>query len=210
MPADKIGDVVTKLRGRAIFPKVILALFTGMRRGEVVALRWRNVDLAGKVIAVRESIEETKEHGPQFKTTKTKNGVRDITLPDIVVETLTEHRRAQLESRFRLGQGKPPADALVFPSDDGGPQYPRNLSGEWKEACKLVGLDPPVTFHALRHTHASQLIDAGIDVVKISKRLGHANPTITLQVYAHLFRKRDDVSAAAIKAAIGALIVTRS
>ncbi len=210
MPADKIGDVVTKLRGRAIFPKVILALFTGMRRGEVVALRWRNVDLAGKVIAVRESIEETKEHGPQFKTTKTKNGVRDITLPDIVVETLTEHRRAQLESRFRLGQGKPPADALVFPSDDGGPQYPRNLSGEWKEACKLVGLDPPVTFHALRHTHASQLIDAGIDVVKISKRLGHANPTITLQVYAHLFRKRDDVSAAAINAAIGALIVTRS
>jgi integrase len=109
-----------------------------------------------------------------------------------------------------MGMGRPPADALVFPSFDGGPQYPRNLSGEWKEACELVGIVPPVTLHALRHTHASQLIDAGIDVVKISKRLGHASPNITLQVYAHLFRKRDDVSAAAINAAIGALNVTRS
>lgn len=210
VPADKIGDIVTKLHGRAIFPKAILALFTGMRRGEIAALRWRNVDLAGKVIAVRESIEETKEHGPQFKATKTKNGLRDITLPDIVVETLTDHRRQQLEDRMAKGVGKLPADALVFPSFDGGPQYPRNLSGEWKEACVLVGLDPPVTFHALRHTHASQLIDAGIDVVKISKRLGHASPVITLQVYAHLFRKRDDVSAAAINAALGSLNVTRS
>lgn len=210
VPADKIGDIVSKLHGRAIFPKVILALFTGMRRGEIVALRWRNIDLADKVIAVRESIEETKEHGPQFKATKTKNGLRDITLPDIVVDTLSEHRRQELERRMAMGAGKLPADALVFPSADGGPQYPRNLSGEWKAACELVGLEPPVTFHALRHTHASQLIDAGIDVVKISKRLGHANPTITLQVYAHLFRKRDDVSAAAINAAVGMLNVTRS
>lgn len=202
VPADKIGDVVSKLRGKAIFPKVILALFGGMRRGEIVALRWRNVDLAGKLIAVRESIEETKQHGPRFKATKTRSGLRDVTLPDIVVETLNTHRRQQLEERMAMGLGKADADALVFPSHDGGPQYPRNLSGEWKEACTLIGLDPPVTFHALRHTHASQLIDAGIDVVKISKRLGHANPTITLQVYAHLFRKRDDVSAEAINAAL--------
>lgn len=210
VPAEKVADVVTKLRGRAIYPKVIIALFTGMRRGEIAALRWVNVDLVGKVIKVRESIEETKEHGPRAKAAKTAAGMRDITLPDIVVEVLTDHRRQQLEERMALGLGKPAADALVFPSFDGGPQYPRNLSGEWKEACALVGLDPPVTFHALRHTHASMLIDRGIDVVKISKRLGHASPTITLQVYAHLFRKRDDVSAAAINDAIGALTVTRS
>jgi integrase len=66
-----------------------------------------------------------------------------------------------------------------------------------------IGL--PVTFHALRHTHASHLIDAGIDVVKISRRLGHASVDITLRVYAHLFRKRDDKSSAAINAAIASL-----
>jgi integrase len=211
VPADKIGDIVTRLRGRAIYPRVIVALFTGMRRGEIVALRWRNVDLSAKVIAVRESIEETKQHGPRFKATKTRSGLRDISLPDIVVEVLTEHRRQQLEQRMAMGLGKPPADALVFPSlPDGGPQYPRNLSGEWKEACAVVGIDPPVTFHALRHSHASQLIAAGVDVVTVSKRLGHASAQITLQVYAHLWNKGDDQATAVINAAIGALNVTRS
>jgi integrase len=61
-----------------------------------------------------------------------------------------------------------------------------------------------VTFHALRHTHASMLIDAGLDVVRISKRLSHGNPSITLKVYAHLFQKRDDKSAEAINAAVSA------
>lgn len=210
LPPEKIGDVITKLRGRAIYPKVILALFTGMRRGEIAALRWRNVDLTAKTISVRESIEETKAHGPRFKSTKTKKGLRDITMPDIVAETLAEHRRGQLEERLSLGLGKPPADALVFPSRDGGPQYPRNLSGEWKEACAIVGIEPPVTFHALRHTHASQLIKAKVDVVTVSRRLGHANPQITLQVYSHLWDKRDDEASAVINAAIGALNVTRS
>jgi integrase len=71
----------------------------------------------------------------------------------------------------------------------------------------MASIGLPVTFHALRHTHASHLIDAGIDVVKISKRLGHASPLITLQVYAHLFRKRDDKSTAAINAAVALLLV---
>jgi integrase len=62
-----------------------------------------------------------------------------------------------------------------------------------------------VTFHALRHTHASMLIDAGVDVVRISRRLGHASPNITLQVYAHLFQKHDSKSAAAINATLAAL-----
>ena len=204
IPADKIGDALAKLRGRAIYPKVVVALFTGIRRGELLALRWPNVDLDAKEIRVRESLEETKKHGVRFKVTKTKSGRRDVTLPDIVVDTLRDHRRAQLEFRMALGLGKLPEDALVFPALDQGPQAPRQLSGDWREIAPTIGLGD-VTFHALRHTHASQLIDAGIDVVKISKRMGHASPNITLQVYAHLFQKRDDVSAAAINAAVSKL-----
>jgi len=90
--------------------------------------------------------------------------------------------------------------ALLFPKLDGSPQSPRAFSKEWAVVAASIGL--PVTFHALRHTHASHLIDAGIDVVKISRRLGHASVDITLRVYAHLFRKRDDKSSAAINAAI--------
>lgn len=92
----------------------------------------------------------------------------------------------------------------MFPALDGGPQSPRNLSGDWAEIRDSIGL-PGVSFHALRHTHASMLIDAGIDVVRISKRLGHASPTITLTVYAHLFKKRDGKSADAINTALASM-----
>jgi integrase len=200
IPADRIGEVVERLRGRAIYPKVIVALFTGMRRSEILALRWSNIDLTAKEIRVREAIEETKRHGLRFKSTKTKNGRRDIALPEIVVDALAEHRRLQLEWRMKMGLGRS-KDDLVFPALHGGPQSPHDLSGDWRELAATFGLGD-VTFHGLRHTHASQLIAAGVDVVRVSKRLGHASPKITLAVYEHMFNKRDDISAAAINAAL--------
>jgi len=92
----------------------------------------------------------------------------------------------------------------VFPGPNGGPQSPRDLSTLWAQEAARVSLEA-VTFHALRHTHASQLIDAGVDIVTISRRLGHASPNVTLAIYAHLFRKSDDKAAQAINAALAGL-----
>jgi integrase len=203
---EQVKTAIAKLRGRPLNPSAMLALFCGLRRGEILALRWHHVHIDAqpdKMIQIKEALEETKA-GIRFKRPKTENGIRDIALPDIVIEALREWRRQQLELRFALGHGKLPEDALVFPRLDGTPQSPRAFSGAWKDAAASIGL--PVTFHALRHTHASHLIDAGIDVVKISKRLGHAKPTVTLQIYAHLFSKRDDKSAAAINAAVASFL----
>jgi integrase len=188
-----------------MYPRAITALFTGIRRGELLALRWQHVDLdsADKHLKIQQAIEETAAHGIRFKTPKTENSIRDVSLPDIVVEALRDLRRQQLELRLAFGLGKLDSDALIFPRQDGAPQSPRAFSKEW--AVVAAGLGLPVTFHALRHTHASHLIDAGIDVVKIAKRLGHATPLITLKVYAHLFRKRDDKSSEAINAAVASL-----
>ena len=204
---EQVKTLVERLRGRAMYPRAITSLFTGIRRSELLALRWQDVDLdsAEKRIKIRQALEQTAAHGIRFKTPKTGNGIRDVTLPDIVVEALRDLRRQQLELRIALGLGKLPDDALLFPKLDGSPQSPRTFSKDWAVVAASIGL--PVTFHALRHTHASHLIDAGIDVVKISKRLGHASPLITLQVYAHLFRKRDDKSTAAINAAVASLLV---
>lgn len=202
---EQIGELIDKLRGRTMYARAIVALFTGMRRGEVLALRWSNIDLDGKVIRVREALEETKEHGVQVKAPKTKAGKRDVSLPVIVVDALRDHRRQQLELRVALGAGKLPADALVFPAPlKGGYQSPRAFSKEWADVAESIGM-PEVTFQALRHTHASQLIDAGVDIVTISKRLGHASPNITLKVYAHLFRKDDSKAANAINNALASL-----
>lgn len=149
---------------------------------------------------IREALEETKANGIRFKKPKTKNGIRDVSLPDIAIEALRELRRERQELRLTLGMGRLPDDALIFPKLDGSPVSPRAFSKDW--AVVATSIELPVTFHALRHTHASHLIDAGIDVVTISRRLVHASPTITLKIYAHLFRKRDDKSATAINAAV--------
>jgi integrase len=202
LTGQQVRDVVEALRGTPVYTKVIVGLFTGVRRAEILGLRWSRVDLDAKVISVREAVEETNA-GLRLKEPKSKAGKRDITLPDIVVDTLRDYRRQQLEQRLALGLGKLADDVLIFARLDGLPESPRVLSKRWAALAKEMKLS--VTFHALRHTHASMLIDAGIDIVKISKRLGHANVSTTLDVYAHLFAAKEDKSAAAINSAITAL-----
>jgi integrase len=203
LTSAQVCDVVKKLHSQPLHTKVIVSLFTGLRRSEVLALRWSHVNLDGKVISVREAVEETNAGALKLKAPKSKAGQREVTLPDIVVDALRDYRRQQLERNLALGLGKLADDALIFSQLDGAPESPRALSKEWAAAARVMDLS--VTFHALRHTHASMLIDAGIDIVKISNRLGHANVSTTLDVYSHLFAAREDKSAVAINSAVTAL-----
>jgi integrase len=195
-----VPALVDNLTGFRLRLPAMVALFTGMRLGEILALRWSRVDLDANVMQVREALEQTRAHGTRFKPAKTKAGRRDITLPDILVEALREHRKATLELRMQLGAGRLPDDALLFADIKGDPLSPNAQSAAWADFADSIDM-PDVTFHALRHTRASQLIDAGVDIVTISKRLGHAKPDITLRIYAHLFRNDDSKAAAAINAA---------
>jgi integrase len=156
---DQVRLVMERLRGRTLFPIVITALFTGLRRGELLALRWASVDLDGARLKVVEALEQIADGSMRFKVPKTKAGRREITLPDVVIETLRDHRRQQLELRLQLGVGKMPDDALVFPVLDGSPRSLRAVSKEWEIFATGIGIRE-VTLHGLRHTHASQLIDA--------------------------------------------------
>jgi integrase len=192
-----IPALVTALQGWRHGTVAMIALFGGLRLGEALALRWNNVDLDRKVLRVVEALEQTKAFGIRFKPPKSKAGKRDVTMPDILVEALREHRRAQLELRLQLGLGKLPDDALLFATIEGKPLSTIDVSVLWGRFAAKIGM-PEITFHALRHTHASQLIDAGVDIATISKRLGHATPGITLNVYAHRFRQDDGKAAAAI------------
>ena len=182
----------------------MLALFIGLRRSEILPLRWDAIDFDRKILSVCEALEETMTGGLRFKEPKSKAGRRDATMPDVVVAVLREHRRVQIEQRLALGLGRPTPDMLVFGRLDGAPMSPRAFTKEWRLAAASIGMK--VGLHALRHTHVSHLVDAGIDPVRISKRIGHADVATTLNVYAHLFSARGDKSAEAINEAVTALI----
>lgn len=197
--AGDLGVVLKTLRDRAIYPIASLALATGMRRGELLALRWQDVDFDRALLRVERSLESTKV-GLRFKEPKTRHGRRAISLPAIIVGELRARWKLQQEQRLALGLGKAPGGALVFSSIEGEPLDPRAVTKAWSRAMKAIDKDD-LTFHSLRHTHASQLIAAGVDVLTVSRRLGHGSPTITLAVYGHLFHNSDDRAASIMEAA---------
>lgn len=199
----QVQTVLETLRGRALYPIIALALGTGLRRSELLALRWKDVDLDGGALRVEQSLEQTKRGGLVFRQPKTKYGRRTVTLAPTTVAVLREHRKVQQEQRLFLGLGKASDDALVFAAWDGSPRSPNALTKEWSLAMEKAGLT--VTLHSLRHTHASTLIASGLDVLTISRRLGHGSPSITLGVYGHLF-KTDDRAAAMIEKALTGML----
>lgn len=202
LTAGQMAALLSTLEGHTLHPIAALALGSGMRRGELLAVRWQDVDLAAETIRVERALEETKG-GLRFKPPKTRHGRRTISIPESTVEILKAHRTRQLETRLLLGMGKHEPEALVFSEPDGSPKSPDNLSRDWRMAVKALKL-PEVMFHALRHSHASALIASGLDVLTISRRLGHGSPVVTLTTYAHLFARTDTAAAKAIEAALKA------
>jgi integrase len=185
---DQIGATLRHLDGRTLRPIVSFLLGTGTRRGEALALRWKDLDLDKGLVRIERSLEQTKA-GLRFKAPKTKNGRRNVSISPWLVAELKAHRTRQQERRLSLGMGRAPDDSLVFARWDGSIRAPHWLTQKF--ALAMVALKIDCTLHGLRHTHVSQLIAAGLDVLTISRRIGHANPTITLTVYGHLFSNTD-------------------
>lgn len=199
----QVNKILDSARGRPIYYIANLALASGMRRGELLALRWQDVDLDRAKITVARSVEQTNA-GLRFKEPKTKHGRRTITLPASSVAELRNHRKAEQEQRLLLGAGKLPRNALVFANVNGEPRLPNAVTKEWMRTATAAGM-ADATLHSLRHTHASHLIAAGLDILTISRRLGHGSPTITLAVYGHLFPQTDDRAAQIIEAAMSSV-----
>jgi integrase len=203
LKADQIDGLLTKLDDAWRAP-VITALYCGLRRGEQLALKWAAVDLDRRVLQVREALDETKAHGVVVKLPKSAAGVRDISLPTVVVDALRGHRGRQLEQRLLLGLGRPARDSLVFPGRDGGYDSPRAFTLRWRRAAVRFGIRG-TSWHLLRHAHASMLIAQRVPVTTVAARLGHADPSVTLKIYSHLYARDDSAAAAAIDAALGQL-----
>jgi len=151
-------------------------------------------------VTVQESLEQTAA-GVRFKSPKTKKGRRTISIPAATVAALRSDFKAHAALLEKLQLNRDPRDDLVFPgnpeTDD--PRVPGHVTKSWSHIAQMVGID--ATLHSLRHTHASQLIAAGMDVVAVSRRLGHSAASITLDIYSHLFKPGDSEAVAVLDAA---------
>jgi len=178
---DEIGAVLKAAKVTPLYLPVLVAVTTGLRRGELLGLRWSDLDLKAGTLTVNQSIERIKGK-IAFKAPKTKTSRRSIALPAVTVHALQEHRAAQAEERLMLGLGRDQC-GLVFTRADGAPLDADSMT---KAFARLVAATKvtPITFHGLRHTHISHLLMDGVHVKVVSERAGHANVNITLSVYA--------------------------
>lgn len=180
LTAEQVDRLLEAAKGTYLYVPILLAVATGMRRGELLALRWADCDLAGGTISVCRSLEQTKA-GLSFKEPKTARSRRVVALPAFAVEALRRHRVEQMEQRLRVGPAWQDYD-LVCCREDGTPIRPDSITVLYKAILRRAGL-PPVRFHDLRHTHATLLLGQGVHPKVVSERLGHSQIAVTMDLY---------------------------
>lgn len=176
-----------------------LIVFTGMRRGEAVGLRWIDVDLAASTLCVAQQVVQINWQAC-VTAPKSDAGERDVALDERMVSVLKAHRRE--EAKARLAAGERWADSgLVFTGPDGGALHPGWVSNQFRLLVQEAGL-PPVRLHDLRHGAATLALAAGVDVKVVQEMLGHSTSTITRDTYTSVFDELKHAAAGAIADAI--------
>ena len=199
----ELATLFKHLEGRPLYMPVLLAASTGLRRSEVLGLRWQDVDFDKATLQVAQVVELVGWQA-SLKEPKTDRSKRTVVLPRRLVADLKSHRKAQAEHCLKLGCGR---FELVFPTWDGKLQNPNNFSKQFADAA--AGAKLPISFHSLRHSHISHLLRAGVPVHVVSARAGHSNPTVTLNIYAHMLKGDQERAAAVMDAALRAAIKDR-
>lgn len=214
---EEVVRFLDTARAHRLYPLFYLALSTGMRGGELLGLRWQDVN--GSIISIRQTLVPVGNK-IMVGTPKTKKGQRRVSVSPDVLEVLALHKAVQEAEHSRLGEAW--ADSgLVFPTEIGTPMHPRNLERTWytlqdkardawqaasEEAGDVTTLEqlaahkllPRARLHDLRHLHVSLLVKRGVDARTIADRVGHTRASFTLDVYTHLFEEQRTAAAVSL------------
>ena len=205
LDTDATATVIEAARHTTLFIPILLGVTTGMRRGEIAALRWHHVDLDRAQISVEESAEQTKS-GVRYKSPKSGKG-RTVALPKSVVEELRNHRIRQAEALLKLGI-RLSEDTFVVAQANGSPLQPRSLTHAFELFLAKHEL-PRVRLHDLRHTHATAMLKRKVHPKVVQERLGHSTIAITMDIYSHVLEGMQEDAAETVDAALQAALTRR-
>lgn len=172
------------VRGQDLEGLITLALTTGMREGEILALRWGDINLDAASLQIRRTIQRISGHGIVESEPKTPLSRRKITLPAFVVESLRRHRVRQLEQRVKVGE-KWSKEDFVFSNCYGGYKDANQLRLEFRRLLQVANL-PLIRFHDLRHSAATILLGMGVHPKIVQELLGHSKINTTMDIYSHV------------------------
>lgn len=168
---------------------ITLLIFTGIRRGELCGLEWKDIDFENRTMSIIRTSQYIGNKTLITKEPKTKSGTRQLVLSYTACKLLMEYKEWQDNNIIELGDQWNDTDRL-FTQWNGLPIYPDTITDWFAKFIKKNDF-PHVTLHSLRHTNASLMIAEGADVCTVSKRLGHANTSTTLNIYAHALKSKD-------------------
>ena len=196
---DQAAQLPQALEGESLQHQVIvkMLLYTGMRRGELCGLEWKDIDFERAVISVRRSSLYLSGKGVFEDETKNETSERCMKVSDDVIAMLRIWRAEQAKERLRLGDQWQDNDRL-FTAWNGAPIRPDVITAWFHKFVTKNGL-PPIHVHSLRHTNATLLIAAGTNLTTVAARLGHANTTTTSKIYAHAIKSADQAAAEALR-----------
>ena len=192
--------LIDAVRGTRMFIPTLLAVLCGMRRGEIAALHWRNVDLSMGQISIVASAEQMNS-GVRLKETKSGRA-RTVAMSGTVRDELRLHRVQQAQDMLKLGT-RLTDENFVAAFADGSPMQPTFITHEWVRVIRATSL-PRVRFHDLRHAHATHMLSSGIHPKVASERLGHSKVGITLDLYSHVLPDMQEDAAAKMDVALKA------
>jgi integrase len=177
---EQVASLHAALTGHRLQALVMAAVYTGLRQGELLGLRWEDLDLDSATLRVRRALQRG-----EFVDTKTGRSRRTLDLPGAVVSALRQHRAAQAEQRLAAGRGWQD-HGLVFCKPDGRPLNGTAVTHAFQSVLTAARL-PALRFHDLRHTHVALLIHLGVQPRVIMERLGHSTISTTMDIYGHIF-----------------------
>lgn len=185
---EQTNKLIESAKHTDIYIPIIVAIYTGMRRGEILGLTWSNVNLEKGYILIDKALYSTSK-GLQISSPKTEKSIRKIAIPKTLVKELKRSKVNQMKNKLKLGAFYQEND-MVCCNQDGSLINPKSFSRKFHVLLKANKL-PLVRFHDLRHSHASLLVKLGVQPKVISERLGHSNISITMDLYSHVYEETD-------------------